>query len=93
MRASFLDAIKHLLPSSPAWNITNKTDLRRLFEAIAVLPEALRTEIENVYMDYFADSTRELKKWEDVFTVIFTKAELEQRRKVLSLLWSMNQGG
>ena len=77
MRASFLDAIKHLLPSGPAWNITNKTDLRRLFEAIAVLPEELRTEIENVYMDYFADSTRELKKWEDVFTVIFTKAELE----------------
>ena len=93
MRASFLDAIKHLLPSGPAWNITNKTDLRRLFEAIAVLPEELRKEIENVYMDYFADSTREPKKWEDVFTVIFTKAELEQRRKVLSLLWSMNQGG
>ena len=54
MRASFLDAIKHLLPSGPAWNITNKTDLRRLFEAIAVLPEELRTEIENVYMDYLS---------------------------------------
>ena len=51
MRASFLDAIKHLLPSGPAWNITNKTDLRRLFEAIAVLPEELRKEIENVYKE------------------------------------------
>lgn len=93
MRASFFDAIKLLLPSGPAWNITEQNNLRRLFEAIAVLPEKLREEVENVYMDYFADSTRELKRWEEVFTVIFTKAELEQRRKVLSLLWSMNQGG
>lgn len=93
MRANFLDAIKQLLPSGAAWDITNNTNLRKLFEAIAVLPEELRIEIENVYMDYFADSTRELDRWEKVFSVIFTRSELEQRRNVLFLLWSRNYGG
>ena len=90
MRANFLDAIKQLLPSGTAWNITNNTNLRNLFSAIAVLPEELRIAIENVYMDYFADSTRELDRWEKVFSVIFTRSELEQRRNVLFLeqkLW------
>lgn len=93
MRTNFIDAVKALLPSSPAWNIIHETNLRKLFEAIAVLPEEIRTDIELVYMDYFADSTRFLEKWEDVFMVIFKRTEIEQRRKVLALLWSMNQGG
>lgn len=93
MKASFFSAIKALLPTGSAWNLTQNKNLRKLFEAIAVLPEEIRTEIENVYMDYFPDSTRCPEKWEEVFTVIFTQAELEQRRKVLSLLWSVNQGG
>ena len=93
MRAKFIDAIKALLPKSPAFSIIHDTDLRKLFEGIAVLPEELRKEIELVYLDYFPETTRCPEKWEEVFTVIFTQAELEQRRSVLSLLWSMNQGG
>ncbi len=93
MRADFLSAIKQLLPGGTAWDITNNTHLRKLFEAIAVLPEQLRTEIENVYMEYFPDSTNNIDKWEQVFSVVFPKAELEQRRNTLFLLWSRNYGG
>ena len=93
MRANFFDAIKSLFPTGNAWYLKQNKNLRKLFEAIAVLPEEIRTEIENVYMDYFPDSTRCLERWEEVFTVIFTQAELEQRRNFLSLLWSANQGG
>ena len=72
MRADFFDAVKSLLPTSMTWNLTQQRNLRRLFEAIAVLPEDLRTEIEKVYMDFFPDSTRCIDRWEEVFTVIFT---------------------
>ena len=93
MRAKFIAAIKELLPKSPAWNITHNTFLRKLFKGIAALPEELREEIELVYLDRFPETTRCPEKWEEIFTVIFKKVELEQRRNILSLLWSMNHGG
>ena len=93
MKASFFNAIRTLLPWGTAFRLTLNKKLRKLFEAIAVLPEEIRKEIENVYMDYFPDSTRCPEKWEEIFSVIFTQAELEQRRNFLSLLWSANQGG
>lgn len=93
MKASFIDAIKNLLPRGAAFDITHETSLRKLFEAIAVLPEKIREEMENVYLDYFPDTTRSPEKWEEVFRVIFTADELNLRRKTLALLWSANQGG
>lgn len=93
MRASFFDAIKALLPYSSAWDITQAKNMRWLFAAIAVLPEDLRKEIEAVYFDYFPETTRSPEKWEQVFQVIFTQAELELRRSVLQGLWQMNNNG
>lgn len=90
---TFIDAIKALLPSGQAWNITTEKNLRKLFEAIAVLPDSIRTEIENVYLDYFPETTRSPEKWEEVFLVIFTQEELSQRRTILATLWAMNSGG
>ena len=72
---SFIDAIKSLLPSGRVFDITQDKNLRKLFEAIAVLPDGIRDEIENVYLDLFPDSTRSPEAWEKAFQVIFTKAE------------------
>lgn len=93
MRADFFDAIKALLPTSAMWNLTQERNLRKLFKAIAVLPEDLRREMELVYMDYFPDSTRCLERWEEVFSVIFTQSDIGERRDFLKLLWGMNHGG
>ena len=93
MRADFFDAAKALLPTSAMWNLTQKRNLRKLFESIAVLPEDLRREMELVYMDYFPDSTRCLERWEEVFSVIFTQSDIGERRDFLKLLWGMNHGG
>lgn len=93
MRADFFDAAKALLPTSAMWNLTQERNLRKLFEAIAVLPEDLRREMELVYMDYFPDSTRCLERWEEVFSVIFTQSDIGERRDFLKLLWGMNHGG
>ena len=93
MRADFFDAAKALLPTSAMWNLTQERNLRKLFEAIAVLPEDLRREMELVYMDYFPDSTRCLERWEEVFSVIFTQSDIGERRDFLKLLWGINHGG
>ncbi len=93
MRTSFFETIKTLLPRSRAWDITAEKNMRRLFSAIAVLPDDLRNEIEGVYLDYFPEFTRSPEKWEQVFQVIFTSAELELRRSVLAGLWQMNNNG
>lgn len=93
MRNSFFLAIKSLLPSSIAWDLTQQKNMRRLFEAIAILPDDLRQEVEGVYLDYFPETTRSPEKWEQVFQVIFTQSELELRRSVLAGLWQMNNSG
>lgn len=93
MRADFFNGIRALLPSSRAWDITQQKNMRKLFAAIAVLPEDLRKEAEGVYLDLFPETTRSPEKWEQVFQVIFTSAELELRRSVLAGLWQMNNNG
>lgn len=93
MKPNFFDATKSLLPTGMMWNLTHDRNLRKLFEAIAVLPDDLRTELENVYMDYFPDTTRCVERWEEVFSVIFTQSDLAERREFLKLLWGMNHGG
>lgn len=93
MRTDFFSGIKALLPSSRVWDITQQKNMRKLFAAIAVLPEDLRKEAEGVYLDLFPETTRSPEKWEQVFQVIFTSAELELRRSVLAGLWQMNNNG
>lgn len=90
---SFIDSVKALLPSGRAFDITQDKNMRRLFEAVAVLPDDIRDEIEKVYLDLFPDSTRSPEEWEKAFQVIFTQAELNQRRAVLQALWASNTGG
>ena len=91
--SDFLKAIRNLLPSSSQWNLAKSSNIRKLFEAIAILPEDLRTEIEQVYLDYFPETTRCIERWEQVFQIIFTQSELEQRRSVLSSIWLTSRGG
>lgn len=93
MSSRFKKVIEALLPHSREWNLSRTRNMERLFAAIAVLPEDLRREIEAVYLDRFPETTRSPEKWEQVFHVLFTSAELEIRRNVLAGLWQMNNSG
>lgn len=90
----FLSAIKSLLPRSRAFDITHPTNMRKLFEAISVLPDDIRKELEGVYMDYFPDTTRALERWEEVFRVKFSASlfSAQERRSVISALWWLRYG-
>lgn len=90
----FFRAMRALLPTGRAWDITQPTGLRKIFEAIAPLPEDIRQEFERVYFDYFPDTTRALEKWEEVFHVVFADSLFsdDERRMVLRILWQLRYG-
>ncbi|MGP1427465.1 MAG: hypothetical protein ACTTKB_04520 [Treponema sp.] len=64
-----------------------------MIKAIAVLPEDIRREMEQVYFDMFPETSRCVDDWEKVFAVVFSSKELEKQRNVLAALWRINKGG
>lgn len=90
----FFGAIRALLPTGRAWDITQEKNLRKLFESIAPLPENIRREIEGVYLDYFPETTRALEEWEKTFHVRFSAFLFSEseRRIVLKVLWLLRYG-
>lgn len=93
-RDSFFRAVRALLPTGRAWDITQPTGLRRVFEAIVPLPQDIRKELEGVYQDYFPDTTCALEKWEEIFHVRFSASLFTdgERRIVLKVLWLLRYG-
>lgn len=93
-RERFFGAIRSLLPTGRAWDITQRTNLRKFFEAIAPLPDNIRREIEGVYLDYFPETTRALAEWEKNFHVRFSAFLFseDERRIILKVLWLMRYG-
>ncbi len=91
--SGFFDVIKLLFPRSRAFNFTIGSNKRKLIKAIAVLPEDIRHEMEQVYFDMFPETSRYVDSWEKVFAVVFSSEELAKRRNILAALWRINKGG
>lgn len=91
---SFFGAIKALLPRSRAFDITQQKPLRWFFEAISVLPDDIRKELEGVMLDYYPDTTSALDEWEKAFRVQFstTLFSKQERRSVIGALWWLRYG-
>jgi len=89
----FFEAIKNLFSHSRAFQLFIDNNKRKLIKGLSFLPEKTRQEAELVYFDLFPDTTRYPEKWENVFGVFFTEAELEKRRDILDSLWKINRGG
>lgn len=91
---SFFDAVRMLLPKTRTFDIVQPDNMRRFFEALTVLPEDVRREIEGVYLDYYPDTTRALEEWENTFRMHFlsTLFSVEERRRGLKVLWRLRYG-
>jgi hypothetical protein len=89
----FFEAIKNLFSQSRAFQLYIDNKKRKLIKGLSFLPENIRHEAELVYFDIFPDTTRFPEKWENVFGILFTEAELEKRRDILDSLWKINKGG
>jgi hypothetical protein len=90
---SFFNAIKALFPQSRAFNLSHKSQKRNMMLAISELPEDIRHEAEQVYLDLFPYTTRAVKKWSDTFAILFGGREMQKRRDIIQASWRLHLKG
>lgn len=84
--------LRHLLPSGEPWRVIVDNYLRQFFEGVSVGAQSDAVDfVDQVYLDLFPDTTRELEDWERQFNLPGTGPEAT-RRAALAARW-MAQGG
>lgn len=84
---TFLRIFKHLLPNARAWSITVDKKLRSFFEGLSATGEELKEFFDNVWLDIFPESTRDIAGWEQQFGLPDAGLTDEQKRERLSATW------
>lgn len=83
----FLRIFKHLLPNARAWRITVDKKLRQFFAGLSGVGEDVKTSFDNIWLDIFPETTRELSAWEQQFGLRDTGLTEQQRRDRLAAAW------
>ena len=83
----FLRIITHLLPKARAWRITVEKTLRDFFEGLAASTSVFKEFFDEVWLDIFPETTREIKAWELQFGLLDTGLTEQQRRDRLDATW------
>ena len=90
---NFLSMFKHLLPRGRAWSITIEKTLREFFDGFSSVGKDAREYVDDVYLDLYPATTRELDAWEVQFNLqsgqVLTD---EQRRERLDGAWKLTGG-
>lgn len=91
---SFFESMKLLFPRGKAFQMVKDGPLRRFVKGLSRLPEDIKRELDEVYLDLFPDTTRALKEWENQFATLFADEQYGgTRQEILKSLWQANQGG
>ena len=83
----FFRIFKHLLPNARAWRLTVDKQLRQFFEGLAGTGEDIVTFVDDVWLDIFPETTRELDKWENQFGLPNTLTNDQERRDRINAAW------
>lgn len=83
----FLRILKHLLPNAKAWRLTTTKQLRQFFEGLTELGADVRDFFDNIWLDIFPDTTRQIPEWEKQFGLSNTLTDEQQRRDRLAATW------
>lgn len=83
----FLRILKHLLPNARAWRITVDKKLRQFFEGLTGLGSDTKTFFDEVWLDIFPETTRELGAWEQQFGLRDTGLTEQGQRDRLDATW------
>jgi len=90
---NFFETIKALFPFSRAFNLTYEGNKRNFMLAVSVLPQDARKEVEKAYYDIFPESTRAIKKWSDIFAILFGGREIKKQRNIIQACWRLHLKG
>lgn len=83
----FFRIFQHLLPNARAWRLTTEKQLREFFEGLTGMGEDIRDFFDDVWLDIFPDTTRELDQWETQFALPDTSLSEQARRDRLDAVW------
>lgn len=83
----FLRIFKHLLPNARAWRITVDKKLRQFFAGLSGVGDDVKTFFDNVWLDIFPETTREIDAWEQQFGLRDTGLTEQERRDRLAATW------
>lgn len=86
----FTDLYKHLLPKARAWTITATKPLRSFFAGLDFT--FFKAYTDDVWLDIFPQSTRELPAWENQFGILSTNFTEQERRDRLDAAWKETGG-
>jgi hypothetical protein len=84
---NFLNTFKHLLPRAKAWNLTVDKRLRQFFTGLASTGDDGKAFFDNVWLDAFPATTRDLDSWEDQFNLRTVGLSDADRRTRLTASW------
>jgi hypothetical protein len=92
----FLRIFSHLLPRGQTFSLTIDRYLRKFFLGLSEQPALTKTFIDEVYLDLFPETTRELNEWERQFGLPLTNTEdiaaVETGRLLLAAEWKATGG-
>lgn len=83
----FFDVINHLLPNAKAWTLTQSKNLRALFEGLAPFNDDIQQYFDEIYLDLFPATTRELDAWEKQWCLPSNITDDAERRARLDAVW------
>jgi uncharacterized protein YmfQ (DUF2313 family) len=81
------ETIKHLLPRGRAWDMTKNKKLREFFEGLGNSFTDFKEFADEVYLDVFPQTTRELDAWEEQLGLDSEGKTTQQRRDDLEARW------
>jgi len=83
----WIRAYQHLLPKARSWRLTINKRLRQFFDGLTGLPKDYVDYVDDIYLDLFPQTTRELDRWLRQFAITTGGTEQEQRDK-LATAWA-----
>jgi len=89
---TFLRMFQHLLPNARAWRITATKQLRQFFDGLTGIGSDFKTYVDNVWLDIFPETTREITEWESQFGLLDTGLSEQERRDRLDASWKASGG-
>lgn len=83
----FLRVFKHLLPNARPWRLVAEKRLRQFFEGLAGAGAEVKEFLDEVWLDIFPETTREVSAWERQFGLPDTGLGDQDRRDRLAAAW------
>jgi len=83
----YLRIFEHILPKARAWRLAAGKQLTEFFEGLTELPQDVEDYVNEVYLDIFPSTTRELDAWDDQWGLPDTGLTTQQRRDRLDATW------